>query len=312
MIVSVTLNPCIDHVLVVNGLKMHDANRVTHVERDAGGKGVNLSRVVAELGGETIATGFLGGDTGLFVRSVLAHQGVQNSFVEVAGETRTNFSIEDGTRNPPTSLNGRGPEISPEELAEMLGWLEEVSTRCAWLAVGGSMPPGLPADTLKTIVEIGHRGGARVMLDADGESQKLGLLAKPDLIKPNGPETERLLGRPVQSDDECREAALQLYEMLGSEDKIAILSRGKDGATMACREGVFHGRSPEVEVRSTVGSGDSMLAAFLHSVESERPLTECLRWGLAAGAATAATGGAEIARRGVIESLLPQAQVFPA
>ncbi|RYG85468.1 1-phosphofructokinase, partial [bacterium] len=115
MLLSVTLNPSVDHALFLTELKVGDTNRVTRTERDAGGKGINLSRVYAEMGGETIASGFLGGGTGAYVRGVLEAQGVRHDFVTTSGETRLNFSVEDESHGKPTTFNERGPEISPEE-----------------------------------------------------------------------------------------------------------------------------------------------------------------------------------------------------
>ena len=309
MILSITLNPCVDQVLVIEGLKAHDTNRVVRVEEDAGGKGVNLSRVVAELGGDTVATGFLGGVPGLLIRAVLAEQGVRNSFVEVADSTRTNTSVEDGSGRPPTTFNARGPLVTEADLHRLIGWVEELAAQSRWIAVGGSIPPGLKPDVFRTFIEVGRAAGAKVLLDADGEAQRLGFEAKPDLVKPNEKECARLLDRPVETDEEALTAVDQLYARLGGGEKIAIISRGKQGAVMRCGDGRFLGRSPEVESRSTIGSGDSLLGAFLWAKESGHSLAESLRWGLAAGAATAVTDGSQIARRPIAELLYNDATV---
>lgn len=312
MILSVTLNPCVDQMLTIDGLKPFDTNRVSRADEDAGGKGVNLSRVVAEMGGDTVATGFLGGTTGLFVRAVLAEQGVRNSFVEVAGSTRTNVSVEDGTGRPPTTFNARGPEISEPELHRLLGWLEELASEASWIAIGGSLPPGVPTDIFRTLVELGHRAGTKVLLDADGEAQRLGLEAGPDLIKPNSPECSRLLGRTIATDEEALAAVEEMYARQGGGEKIAIMSRGKRGAVMRCAEGRYLGVSPEVVPVSTIGSGDSLLGAFLWALESGKSPAESLSWGLAAGAATAMTDGSQIARKSAVEDLVGQALVLEA
>ena len=313
MILSVTLNPCVDHVLFLDGLKLHDTNRVIRTERDAGGKGVNMSRVVAELGGETVATGFLGGATGGFVRMVLDLQGIPHRYVEVAGETRTNFNIEDGTEQPPTTVNERGPTISLETLAELLAMCDELARDASWLVLGGSLPPGVPEDVFYQIATRFCRSGCKVVVDADGPPMVHAMKACPHLIKPNAKEAARLLGRPCETLQDSSAAALELYQRSNSagdgEDRIVIISRGEHGAIFVCRDGVFEGISPEVEANSTIGSGDSMIAGVLWALEEGKPLEEAFRYGLAAGAATATTNGAEIARRPVIEALLPKAQV---
>ncbi len=311
MIVSVTVNPCVDHTLFVPGLHLHDTNRVQRTETDAGGKGVNLSRVAVELGVESVATGFLGGGPGAFVRKVLDRQGVTHHFVDTLRDTRTNVSIEDGD-GPPTTLNERGPEIEPAEWEYLVATVRFFAAKASWVALGGSLPPGLPADAFRTLCEVSRSAGAKVLLDADGDPQRHGLLAGPDLIKPNAAEAGRLLGKPVQTLDAAADAARDLRTMLaknGANQPVAIVSRGSDGAVMACAEGVFSGAPIPVQVRSTIGSGDSLLGGYLAGLEQGLSQDKALALGLAAGAATATTDGASIARREVIDSLLPMAKV---
>lgn len=307
MILTVTLNPAVDHALFVEGLKVGDTNRVLRDEIDAGGKGINLSRIAVELGAMSLATGFLGGGTGAFIRKVMAKQGVLQDFVDVHGETRTNFSVEDTRGGPPTTFNERGPEIRPSEWEALKSKVEHYACRAHWVALGGSLPQGLPEDAYRILGEIAKAGGARLVLDADGAPQVEGLKAAPDLVKPNAREAERLLsdGRRVESLDDAVRAAMDLRE----GDRLVVVSIGASGAAMAGPAGVFRGHSPQVEAKSTIGSGDSMIGGILAALEQGRPVEEAFAWGLAAGAATATTDGSEIGRRSVFEQLLPQARV---
>lgn len=307
MILTVTLNPAVDHALFVDGLKVGDTNRVLRDEIDAGGKGINLSRIAVELGAMSLATGFIGGGTGAFIRKVMARQGVLQDFVEVHGETRTNFSVEDTRGGPPTTFNERGPEIRPEEWEALLAKVRHYSSRAHWVALGGSLSQGLPTDAYRTLGDIAKAGGAKVVLDADGPPQIEGLEAAPDLIKPNAREAERLLGdgRRIETLDEAVRAAIDLRD----GDRLVVVSIGALGAAMAGPDGVFRGYSPQVESKSTIGSGDSMIGGILAALERGKPLAEALAWGLAAGAATAMTDGSEIGRHHVFERLLPQARV---
>ncbi len=309
MLISVTLNPCVDHALFVEKLTVGDTNRVMRVEKDAGGKGVNVSRVFAEMGGDTAATGFLGGATAAYIRHVLEIEGVDDAFVSIQGETRTNFSIEDNAGTPPTTLNSKGPDISGDEWNQLITDCKELGRGARWAALGGSLPPGVPDEAFQILGELFHEAGVRVVLDADGIAQKHGLLAKPDFIKPNAAEAARLLGRKVESDLEAVEAVLQLYKDLGGGDKIATISRGKDGAVMASQGGVWVGRSPKILSTSTIGSGDSMIAGILWALDTGKSPDDALRWGLAAGAATAMTDGSGIARLPMIEDLYDEAIV---
>ncbi len=308
MILTVTLNPAVDHQVFVEAMKLHDTNRVIRTEIDAGGKGTNLSRVFAELGGATTATGLLGGAAGAVVRRVLEIQGVTDDFVETAGETRTNVSVEDGSGSPPTTFNAKGPILSENEYRDLLAKVEALAPSASWVCLGGSLPPGCRTDALREIAEIAKRCDRKVLLDADGEPCLEGLKAKPDFIKPNSKEASRLLGRPIETTEEALEGARELHRML-EPNAIVVLSRGEHGAILICQEGAFMGHSAPVEARSTIGSGDSFLGGMLWAMEQGHPIQEAFRWGLAAGAATATTDGTEIARRGVTHLLYEHCRV---
>lgn len=308
MILSVTLNPSIDRTVFVERVKWSDTNRVRHAETDAGGKGVNLSRVAAELGAETFATGFLGGGGGAYIRRVLDHQGVQHDFVEILGETRLNISIEDESDAPPTTFNEMGPQIEHQAWILLLAKIEHYARGANWITLGGSLPPGLPIDAYREITDIVRRAGNRILLDADGEALKYGLQSKPDLIKPNAKEVSRLLNREVSSLDEGKLAAVDLLERV-ADDGIVIVSLGSVGAVLAAGSELLTAVPPKIDAKSTIGSGDSLLGGFLSVVERGGGIEEALRVGIAAGAATAMTDGSEIARRPVVEELLNKVQI---
>lgn len=309
MVLTVTLNPSVDRAVFVQQLKFGDTNRVVRTETDAGGKGVNLSRVLRELGGETVATGFLGGGPGAYICKVLEDQDVPHCFVQVHGNTRTNFSVEDADQNPPTTFNEKGPEVLAEDIDHLVARVKEYLPKLTWLAMGGSLPPGAPTDVFRRLTELAHESGVKALLDADGDAMKLAMAARPDFIKPNEKEASRLLGRELSGRNDALDAAMELYQHLGGGDKIAIISRGAGGAVMACEDGEFDGITPSVEMRSTIGCGDSMLGGMLWAIGTGKGLEESFRWGLASGAATASTDGTEIARRAIVENLLPSARI---
>ncbi len=307
MILTITLNPCVDRTLFVSHLVPGDANRVLRTETDAGGKGINLSRVAAELGAQSMALGFLGGGPGGFVKAVLDREAVKHDFVEIAGETRVNVNIEAVEGNTqPTTFNDRGPEIDEHAWNKLLSKFQSYASYAKWACIGGSIPPGLPQDAFRTLGKAIKGAGCKLVLDADGEPLKLGLEAQPDFVKPNAHEAERLFQEPVRTKRESLWAARQLH---GKGAQIAVISRGAAGASMACDEGSFDGISPQVEAKSTIGSGDSMIGAMLWALEDGRSMVEAFAYGLAAGAATATTSGAEIARRSVISDLLPMVKI---
>ena len=311
MILSVTLNPAVDHIVFVDGLKPHDTNRVKVMQTDAGGKGINLSRIAVELGAKSLATGLLGGGPGAFVRHVLDREDVPHQFIETGGETRTNMNVESGD-GPPTTFNAKGPMIQPEEWLAFLALYADLCIGADWVACGGSLPPGVPTDAFRSLGQIARANKAKFLLDADGEPMFLGMESGPDLIKPNRKEAERLLGHPLEGEDALRSACGELNEKqraAGSPNPITIISLGKEGAVMLAESEFSVGRSPVVEAQSTIGSGDSLLGGFLAGLQAGQSYATSLKQGLASGAATAVTDGTHIGKKEVILKLLGEASV---
>jgi 1-phosphofructokinase family hexose kinase len=313
VILSVTLNPSVDRTVFVEALRAHDTNRVEKTETDAGGKGVNVARVATELGARVIATGFLGGRTGRFVRETLDAEGVQHAFVTTEGETRLNIAIQEreadaktGEPPPPTMLNERGPTISLREWGALNELLEELYPAASYVVLAGSLPQGVGADSYLTLMRAAREYDCLCCVDADGYAFQHAMREPPFLVKPNGEEASRYLRREVSSPADAIEAAKE-FNKRGVT--IAIVSIGAAGAAMASSEGVFFAKPPNVETISTIGSGDSLVGAFLAALDEGRSHEEALRLGVAAGAATAATGGAEIGRRGTILSLVDQVEI---
>jgi 1-phosphofructokinase family hexose kinase len=312
MITSVTLNPCIDETLFVDGLLVHDRNEVRLMEVDAGGKGVNLSRIVAELSGETVALGFLGGGPGAFIRQVLDRQGVRHDFTELEHDTRTNILVEDGSGNPPTVFTQRGPNVTEVDWKEFYGTFDRWLRQSKWLAIGGSVPPGIGPTHVVSLGLQARALGVPWFLDADGDLFAEGLKAGPELIKPNRDEAARWLGANMADPSDALAAARRLIEAQrqgGASDPTTVVSLGSEGAVLARAEGVWVGSPIRIEPKSTIGSGDSMVGAMLQRRCLGDSWPEALAWGLAAGAATAMTDGTQIGRRADIERLAAQARV---
>ncbi|MCS6948839.1 MAG: 1-phosphofructokinase [bacterium] len=308
-VLTVTLNPSVDRLVYVQQLQRHDTNRILRIEEDVGGKGVNVARVLRRLGVPVVATGFLGGRTGRYVQRELEEmESVQCEFVWVPGETRTNLAIQEADGSPPTALNERGPEIAPEDLDTLIRIVENRSTQVQFVVLGGSLPPGVPTDIYATLGEVAARRGSKVVLDADGEPLVQGLKASPYLIKPNENETERLLGRPIDTLQDAAEAARELHKR---GIPVVIVSIGEKGAAVACEQGCWVAVPPKVRAVSTIGSGDSMVAGVISVLARQGTIQEAMRWGTAAGAATAMTDGCDIGTYQQIEELVPAVRVSP-
>lgn len=306
MISTITLNPCLDKTIYVNKLVCNDTNRIAKAEIDAGGKGINCSRMLKELGAETKALAFLGGETGDYVKFVLDRGGVDVVSVATAKPTRTNICIEDLSGAPPTTLNERGGPVDHKELVELFERAKDLARESSYVIIGGSVPLGVNPDVHKVLIQIAMAGGAKAVLDADGDAFTEGIKAKPFMIKPNWEEAERLLDKTFESKSDVARAALKLGE---SGIELVIISLGKQGA-VACYEGaIYDAVSPEVQPKSTIGSGDSLIAGVVCGLERGLSIKDALSLGCAAGAATALSDGTDIGRKEDVDRLLETAKV---
>lgn len=301
MIATVTLNPALDKTAYVRGLTVGDTNRIERTEVDAGGKGINASRMLAVLGAETVALGFLGGRTGRFIEHVLSEEGIKTDFVRTEIETRTNIGIQDLDGVPPTCLNERGGPITIEELDSLKESVRAWAKKCKVMIIGGSIPQGIESGIYRDLIAIAKAEGAKTILDADNEPLTLGLHAHPTMVKPNIDEAARLMQRELPTIDDVAEAA---YGMVGKLVEIAVVSMGKRGAIAATNDGVWHVLPPDIQAVSTVGCGDSMVAGLACAIAEGKPIAEGLRLGSAAGAATAMSSGVEMGKRKDVDRLL--------
>lgn len=309
MITTVTLNPSVDKTMYVSKLACNDTNRVIKVEIDAGGKGINCSRMLRELGADTKALTFLGGKNGEFIKAVLAKEGIPLVAVETGKDTRTNICVEDTSGGPPTTLNERGGPVEHKELVEILERAKDAARESSYMVFGGSVPMGVNPDVYNVLIQVALSGGAKPVLDADGDAFLEGVKAKPFMIKPNRDEAERILETRFESKSDVARGALKLQEM-GIE--LVIISLGKQGA-IACYEGtIYDAIAPEVKPISTIGSGDSFIAGVLCALKNGLGVEQAMKLGSAAGAATAMSNGAEIGNKVNVDKLLPEVKVSKA
>jgi 6-phosphofructokinase 2 len=303
LIATITLNPSLDRYITVHGLEVDGVNRWTSTPLYAGGKGIDVSRAIYEMGGKTIAYGFVGGDAGRTVEILLDEEGVPFSFTPIHGETRTNFIITDTKNYQQTRIDAAGPHISERELERFRSKLRRISPTPTLLVAAGSVPPGVPDDAYYTIITEAKNFGVRSILDSDAQWLAGGTRAKPYLIKPDVEEAEGLLNRELRTEEAIIKAVLELVEM-GIE--IAVISRGKDGIIAATRNEILKAVPPPVKVKSTVGAGDCAVAGLALKLANKEPLSEACRLAVAMGTAAVLTPGTELAHRADVERLLPK------
>lgn len=306
MIATVTLNPSLDKTVTVEGLVVDEANRWTSLRRDPGGKGINVSRVLHELGNETIAYGFIGGIDGQILEHLLGEQGVPHDFTPINGQIRSNFIITNLKTRRQTRIDAPGPHVSRDELEDLVGKLTHIKPKPDFLVLAGSVPPGVPDDIYRQLIEEAKKHGVKTVLDSDDEWLKEGIKAKPNVIKPNVHETEELLGEKLR-DEAAIIQALRTLVTQGIE--VVAISRGKDGLIVANGGKILKVIPPQVEIRSTVGAGDSAVAGLVLKLSQGDGIEEACRLAVAAGTAATLTPGTELCRRQDVERLLPQVKV---
>lgn len=304
MIYTVTLNPALDKTVEIPSLTVDSVNRITTMRTDPGGKGINVSKVIDKLGGKSIATGILGGDTGNAIESALKTMGLKTSFRFVEGETRTNLKVIDPVNHTNTDINEPGVTVSEEILNEVLRELLKKVVSGDIVVLSGSLPKGSPKNTYHTWVKACREAGAKVILDADGDLLIAGMEASPYLIKPNNHELSGIFGRTLETPQELEKAARELMEKHGI-GKI-VVSMGGAGALYVTAEQTVYAEGLKVPVGSTVGAGDSVVASLAVAEESGMSLEETVRLSTATGAANVMCSGTQAAEYDVIKGLIPK------
>jgi 6-phosphofructokinase 2 len=294
MIYTVTLNPALDRTIEVDGLVADDANRILREARYAGGKGIDCSRVITELGEESITLGFIGGYDGLELEGRLINEGVLCDFTRISGETRTNIILADRKNKTQIMLNASGPRITPAEVGLFFDKIRSLPHDAEFVVVSGSVPPGVSNTIYAQIITTLKDKGIRVALDADGELLRHGYKARPFLMKPNIHEFGRLTGVTSTEPGDILKEARRITEA-GVE--MVLISMGARGIVGVTRDLALWVIPPQVEVVSHVGAGDSTLAGFVYAWTKGMDFPESLSVATAAGTAAVMTPGTELCKR---------------
>lgn len=300
MIYTVTLNPAVDKTVEIEGLVTGGVNRTVSERSDAGGKGVNVSRVIKALGGESVALGVIGGSTGDFIERSLNAAGIDTAFTRVSAETRVNLKIIDTLNGVNTDVNERGAAVSAETLKSVEDELRSRLAKGDCVVLAGSVPRGAPVDIYARLIRLVNSFEATAVLDADGPLLTEGLKAKPFLIKPNIDELSRITGKKLVTALDCAREGVKLCRQ--SADR-AIVSLGGDGAVFCTAAGAYHAHGVKVPVRSTVGAGDSMVAAVCLALQRGYGEGETISLAVAASAASVTVGGTEPAELTLVQEL---------
>jgi 1-phosphofructokinase family hexose kinase len=288
MLYSVTLNPAVDRELTVPEIAFDEVLRASASRVDYGGKGFNVSRMWAALGATSVALGIAGGRSGQLLAEGLAGLGIATDFLWIPGETRTNVSIVAADHSRYIKVNEAGPAIDAPAYQALLDKVTGLARAGDWWVLAGSLPPGAPVTAYADLIHIIQNAGGHAVLDASGEALARGCQAGPHLVKPNAVEAEALTGRPVETMDDALAAASRIR---AGGVGAAVISMGASGAVMATKTGVWQASPPPIRERNPIGAGDSMVAGLVWRLAQGAPPEDALRWGMACGAATAATSG---------------------
>jgi 1-phosphofructokinase len=285
MIMTVTLNPCIDKTLTIASFTHGGMNRVIHERQDIAGKGINVSAALAGLGCESVCTGFNYADNGVLVMEYLDGLGIAYNFISVPGTVRTNIKLFEQDTQVMTEINQSGAYVSPGSVEALLAFIKKEQPE--WLVLSGSRPQGIAADIYARILE---QSAGYTILDTEGEALRLGLscVKKPFLIKPNLYELENAFNVHLPTHRDISEFCNGL---LGGGLVYVCVSMGKDGALLIGAEGTFFAEAPDIPVRGTQGAGDSMVAGFLWGLAQNLGAGELLRCAVAAASASVVREG---------------------
>jgi len=301
-IVTLTINPAVDLACEAESVRPTRKIRTTAEQFDPGGGGVNVARVVNELGGESLAVLLAGGATGQFLRELLDREGVACRTVPVAGLTRISVAIHERSSGLEYRFVPEGPAVSDAEWHALLEALTEFEGD--WLVASGSLPRGVPEDFYARLAVLAASRRQHFVLDSSGAALRAAFGKGITLIKPSLSEFEALVGREVRDPAEQEAEAVRLAREGAA--RLVVVSLGVDGAVMASADAAVRISAPKVPVRSAVGAGDSFVAAMTLGLARGLPAEDAFAWGIAAGSAAVMRYGTAHPLRSDVERLHDQ------
>ncbi len=306
-ILTVTLNPALDVTTHVRELKPRQKLRCDEPVIHAGGGGVNVSRAIRELGGESRAFVALGGHTGAQFEEILRRSRIATEVWPLLGETRTSFTVMEDSSGLPYRFVFPGPRLSTAEAGEVLDRLEQIVMHYpGFVVASGSLPPGVPDTFYAELVARTKKLGARCILDTHGPAIRRASVERPYLIRLNHLEAQELVGG--DADRAAHVLARELVE--GGLAEVAIVALGERGAIVSTARGQIEIRPPHVEMKSGVGAGDSFVGALVFALASGWAVEDAARYGVAAAASAVTTEATELCRRQDVEAFY--AQIAPS
>lgn len=301
MIITVTMNPAIDKTALIKKFTVGGLNRLTNPISDMGGKGINVSKAIKALGGESLCTGFIAGENGQWIIQQLENMNIQHDFIKVEGNTRVNLKILDESMTL-TELNEVGQKISKEDLELLIHKLNKLTQKDDIVILAGSVPLGIKHDIYAKMINDLKKKEVKVILDADGDLFKEGIEACPFLIKPNKYELCQYFNLNQNcSNDELIEKAKTL---LTKGIQVIVISLGSKGAIFLTNHQTIFVKGINVKAHSAVGAGDSMVGAIAYGLSQNFDLDPLIRLAVATSAGAVMSEGTKPPTRDVVDSLV--------
>jgi 1-phosphofructokinase family hexose kinase len=305
LIVTLTINPAIDRIVSIDRLAFEDRAYINSSRESAGGRGINVSSVIHSFGGETLAVLISGGDSGKRLKGLLAKCGYRIAVVPVQNEIRTNLTITD-KHGLTVNLNEPGPKLGKAEVARVERVVRDTLDHASWLMICGSIPPGVPPAFYGKLVSMARHKKVKTLLHADGDALREGIAARPTVVSPNQQEAGRLLGQTLLTRTHYLEAAERIRQ-LGADS--VVLTLGSRGAVGAFADGLMEALPPRIDAVCPIGAGDALMAAYAWARERRTSVAEALRWGVAAGTASARLPGMSFASLAQAREIYRQVEV---
>jgi tagatose 6-phosphate kinase len=289
MILCLNLNAAIDKTVVVSSFEINKIHRPESMITLAGGKGCNVARALQTLGESPVVSGWVGGFAGQFIEQELHREGIQTDFIHTDFESRTCTSILDPEKQTLTEIYESGESVPSAKVDELRDHVRAIIGNYRAVTLCGSLPPGVPVDFYASVIEIAREANVLTFLDSSGDALRKGAEATPFFMKPNETEAKSLLGIEPQRPINFAQAAVEISTRYNTN---VLLSLGAKGAMAANGQEVFVIKSPTVEVKSAVGSGDCMLAGLIYGFLQGLSFQQAIICGVAAGTANTLTIGA--------------------
>jgi 1-phosphofructokinase family hexose kinase len=305
LILTLTINPAVDRNVTVDRLAFEDRGYILDRSETPGGRGINASRVIHSFGGKTEAVAVTGGAAGEQFQAMSKFSGFPMDLVPIENEIRTNMTITD-KQGLTIKLNELGPPLSTKELDKIAAAVAAKLDKATWLMICGSISPGVPAHYYNHLLDLAHKKKVKTLLDTDGDALLHGLEAEPTVVSPNQQEAERLLNRALITRTHLVEAVERIHGMGAQSVALTLGARGAIGRTA---KELIEVVPPRIEALCPLGAGDALAAAFTWAMATKNDFIDALRWGVAAGTASARLPGVTFANLEQTKQMYAQVDV---